>query len=273
VLALVPELASQHWGEQIGLRPQDTLELLMLGPGVSADDAKATWQPVLDWIGRRAREYEGTPSLVTVPFEGFWDDRWREAELPGTILRDERPGAVRSHFWWAGDQREVSIFWDSYQSRWIPQGMFEESPDELAGILFDASRMWPTLGLHLNKGLGGTPADARARDRATSINPVALDAGALLIAAAGQQYAFPGVDGHEPDRELSAVRARHITEAMALVRAATPGSGSYVNETDYFEPDWQRSFWGEHYPRLLEIKRRYDPTNLFRVHHGVGSEV
>jgi hypothetical protein len=25
-------------------------------------------------------------------------------------------------------------------------------------------------------------------------------------------------------------------------------------------------------PRLLEIKQAYDPANLFRVHHGVGSE-
>ena len=49
-------------------------------------------------------------------------------------------------------------------------------------------------------------------------------------------------------------------------------SGSYLNETNYFEPDWQQSFWGMNYPGLLEIKRRYDPTNLFRVHHGVGSE-
>ena len=52
----------------------------------------------------------------------------------------------------------------------------------------------------------------------------------------------------------------------------TPDAGSYVNETDYFEPDWQRSFRGENYPRLLAIKRTYDPDNLFTCHHCVGSE-
>jgi hypothetical protein len=49
-------------------------------------------------------------------------------------------------------------------------------------------------------------------------------------------------------------------------------AGSYVNETDYHQPDWQSSFWGDNYARLLEIKHAYDPSNLFRVHHGVGSE-
>jgi FAD/FMN-containing dehydrogenase len=59
---------------------------------------------------------------------------------------------------------------------------------------------------------------------------------------------------------------------MQAIRSVTPNSGSYHNEADYFEPDWQRSFWGTNYERLLEVKHRYDPTNFFRVHHGVGSE-
>jgi FAD/FMN-containing dehydrogenase len=80
------------------------------------------------------------------------------------------------------------------------------------------------------------------------------------------------VPGHEPDAENAAVGARLVGQTMDVLRALTPGAGSYVNETDYFEPDWQDSFWGANYPRLLEIKRRYDPHNVFRVHHGVGSE-
>jgi FAD/FMN-containing dehydrogenase len=59
---------------------------------------------------------------------------------------------------------------------------------------------------------------------------------------------------------------------MQLLREATPGGGAYVNEADYFEPDWRRSFWGEQYPRLLAIKRKYDPTGLFTCHHCVGSD-
>ncbi len=63
-----------------------------------------------------------------------------------------------------------------------------------------------------------------------------------------------------------------ITRAMKIIRDATPGSGAYPNEADYFEPDWQRSFWGVNYARLLAIKKKVDPDNLFRVHHGIGSE-
>jgi FAD/FMN-containing dehydrogenase len=48
--------------------------------------------------------------------------------------------------------------------------------------------------------------------------------------------------------------------------------GSYLSESNFFEPDWQRSFWGANYRRLLAAKQRYDPQGLFFVHHGVGSE-
>ena len=51
-----------------------------------------------------------------------------------------------------------------------------------------------------------------------------------------------------------------------------PLSGAYWNECDYSDPEWQTSHWGVHYPRLLDIKRRYDPHGLFVCHHCVGSE-
>ena len=45
-----------------------------------------------------------------------------------------------------------------------------------------------------------------------------------------------------------------------------------MNETNYFEKEWQRAFWGDNYSRLAKIKQMYDPGGLFFVHNGVGSE-
>ena len=45
-----------------------------------------------------------------------------------------------------------------------------------------------------------------------------------------------------------------------------------MGEADASEPDWQQSFYGENYERLLEIKGRWDPWGLFWANTGVGSE-
>ncbi|KAK7747845.1 hypothetical protein SLS53_001094 [Cytospora paraplurivora] len=55
-------------------------------------------------------------------------------------------------------------------------------------------------------------------------------------------------------------------------RELTPGAGSYCSESDYIEPDFQHSFWGDHYERLYEIKQNYDPYGLLFAQNAVGSE-
>ncbi|KMP02044.1 hypothetical protein CISG_09300 [Coccidioides immitis RMSCC 3703] len=52
-----------------------------------------------------------------------------------------------------------------------------------------------------------------------------------------------------------------------------PGGGTYVNEANPYEPDWQNVFWGEKYARLLAIKKRIDPTNLFVCNRCVGTDI
>ncbi|KUJ21514.1 FAD-binding domain-containing protein [Mollisia scopiformis] len=71
------------------------------------------------------------------------------------------------------------------------------------------------------------------------------------------------------------VEATHVklNNAMDLIRAATPNGGSYVNEADVQEPNWQQSFFGDNYNKLLKIKRERDPWGLFYAPTTVGSEV
>jgi FAD/FMN-containing dehydrogenase len=69
-------------------------------------------------------------------------------------------------------------------------------------------------------------------------------------------------------REQTSANARAMNEMRSLLTEP----GSYVSESSFFEPNWQRSYWGANYPQLLAVKQKYDPTGLFFVHHGVGSE-
>ena len=104
------------------------------------------------------------------------------------------------------------------------------------------------------------------------MNPAVADAFALAISGGGGAPAYPGVPGHEPDGEAARSTAAAVDASMGALRKLAPRAASYVWETDFFEPNWQDSFWGGNYPRLLAIKRKYDPDGLFFLHHGVGSE-
>jgi len=186
-------------------------------------------------------------------------------------VSDARPGQSADHFWWADDNDQVLAYWYAYQSRWLPLALFEgENAKRLAATLFEASRHW-SLGLHFNKGQAGASAEAVQRGRETSMNPAVFQAAALVIIGTGGP-GFAGIPGHEPKTaEGEAARAK-VSAAMKVIEDATPGAGSYVNETDYFEENWQREFWGENYGQLLAIKQKYDPAGLFFCHHCVGSE-
>ncbi len=104
------------------------------------------------------------------------------------------------------------------------------------------------------------------------MNPAVLDAFALVICAASGPTAYPGWAGHEPDAALARRQSQAIAAAMHELRGLSPDTGSYLSESNFFEPDWQRSFWGANYRRLLAVKQHHDPHGLFFVHHGVGSE-
>jgi len=138
-------------------------------------------------------------------------------------------------------------------------------------VFFAASRH-SGFSLHFNKGLGGAPPDAIARARDTATNPAVLDAFALVITGDGQGPAYPGIAGHEPQVEDGRTAAEATELCINQLRNVAPNGGAYVSESNYFEKDFQQSYWGGNYPRLLEIKKKYDPDGLFVVHNGVGSE-
>jgi FAD/FMN-containing dehydrogenase len=264
-------LSNEHWGEQVRARRDNSLKLSLVFEGMTAKEAEQVWQPLRDWIERRADTLTMKVNYLELPGVRMWDYDFLKQNIPDFIEGDPRPDQPAGRFWWAGDGEQVSTYWYGYQSRWVPLELFEgANAKRFTDSLFEASRQW-SVELHFHKGQAGAAAEAVQRGRETSMNPAVFKAAALIIIAANTA-GYPGVPGHEPDQAKGETAKARMAAAMKVIRDATPGAGSYVNETDYFEPNWQQEFWGENYQRLSQIKRKYDPDGLFFCHHCVGSE-
>ena len=59
---------------------------------------------------------------------------------------------------------------------------------------------------------------------------------------------------------------------MPKLAEITPGGAAYLNEADSNEPNFQQTFYGTNYARLRDIKRKYDPLDMFYALTAVGSE-
>ncbi|KAF2003285.1 FAD-binding domain-containing protein [Amniculicola lignicola CBS 123094] len=56
------------------------------------------------------------------------------------------------------------------------------------------------------------------------------------------------------------------------LRAAGPDGATYVNEGDLYEPNWQTSYWGSNYPKLLQVRKKWDPEGVFYTQTTPGTE-
>ncbi len=263
-------LFNPTWGEQLRFSGDRTLSVSMVCHGLDRDGAAAVWHPFLSWIAQHAGDYRlaGEPTILAVPARRFWDPAFLRG-VPGVVLGDDRPGAPPGNVFWATNLGEAGQVLHAYESMWLPGRLLERGQQErLADALMAAAAAWDVT-LHVNKGLAGGTPGALAATRETATNPQVLDAFALLICAADSQPSWPGLPGHEPDLDVARREASRVAQAMTPMRDLVPGAGTYMSEANYFDRDWQRAYWGDHHVRLADIKRRYDPDNLFRGHHTV----
>jgi FAD/FMN-containing dehydrogenase len=266
-------LFNDHWGEHARITSHNVLDLLMVCHDLNTEQIKQIWQPFLDWLARSTASFtvEEQPILGSMPARHWWDVEWRKQNHQAVFNLDQRPGASSNNAWWTGDAGQVAWFLYGYESLWMPASLLEEnSRQRLALALFAGSRH-KDIELHFNKGMAGGPREAIEATRDTATNPAVLNAFALAIVGdAGGGY--PGVRGHEPDVEAGRRSRQEIHKCVNELRAIAPDDAAYVSESNFFQDNWQQAYWGSNYARLASVKKKYDPTGLFFVHHGVGSE-
>ncbi|KAF1834730.1 hypothetical protein BDW02DRAFT_325726 [Decorospora gaudefroyi] len=149
--------------------------------------------------------------------------------------------------------------------RFIPKDLFN-SPDnieQLVNAVVTAMQFSYT-----NRGGGSAQLYATGPDNTpdwygkTSVNPIWRDSLWEVIMGAGWTTKTPPNIRTQIQNTISA--------SIQPFKALTPGGGCYMNEGDWTEENWQQTFFGEEYDRLLAVKKRYDPTGLFNCWKCVG---
>jgi FAD/FMN-containing dehydrogenase len=100
-----------------------------------------------------------------------------------------------------------------------------------------------------------------------AVHDVAPDATAWSARRARWSMVIAGIDS---DPAKAPQLTQWARDYWTAVHAHNPQSGSYVN---FMAPDEGeervRAAYGSNYDRLAEVKRRYDPENLFRVNQNI----
>jgi hypothetical protein len=139
------------------------------------------------------------------------------------------------------------------RSNWDTQARRDAMFDEVRSVVEEGSAL---IQYNMNpKAPVGTPAsgaNSHWRD-------------AIWFAIMGGGWA-PGIS----ETELEAVQRKITDNWMGRLRVYGPGG--YGNEGDVMEPDFADAFFGSNYDRLLQIKRKVDPYDLFWAPTAVGSE-
>ncbi|KAK4097890.1 FAD-binding domain-containing protein [Parathielavia hyrcaniae] len=204
-----------------------------LVPGMPLADFKAMVQPLFDeWT---AMGFSFSP--VFFEHDNFYDT-WSTGHFPTEAVANSNLRTA---------------------SRLFPRGAWANTTERAA--MFDAVRSVVEDGSALIQYNVNPAAPAGTPD--SGANTHWRDA--VWFGIMGTGWA-PGIS----QAELEAVQRKITDDWMARLRPYGPGG--YGNEGDVMEPDFAGAFFGDNYERLLRIKRRVDPHDLFWAPTTVGSE-
>jgi hypothetical protein len=179
------------------------------------------------------------------------------------------------------DPRNFESYYDAWTDAWPPSQLQVGEP-----ITVDGSRLFP-------RNVWNDPLGFETSFKAIKhVLDVGYDVTAFAIAPGNPFNADNAVLGalrhamaffttsvilpeHPTPAQLEAAQDELMNDLLQPWREAGPADsfgGSYSNEGNVMEPNWQQDFFGDNYDELLRIKQKWDPNELFYVPAGVGSE-
>jgi FAD/FMN-containing dehydrogenase len=265
-------------GGNFGIVTEFEFELHRLGPIVyagpifyPAQDAPDLLRAFRDWAGDAPAEITGLVNLTTAPPLPVIPEEWHGKKVAAFIATSTGPvddgdalvRAIRGVAEPIVDllgpmpyqmiQTLIDPLWGKGIHAYFKATNLARLDDELIGRLCE---------LHL--GAPGPQCEIHVHQMGGSVARVAE--GATAFAERSMPFVLNAVTGwHDPD-----VSTAHTDWARAVVAAASDASTgrAYVNFLG--DTDAARTSYGdETYARLVSLKNRYDPTNVFRLNQNI----
>ncbi|KAG0050758.1 hypothetical protein BGZ83_004474 [Gryganskiella cystojenkinii] len=208
----------------------DGLVIQYFLPDAAVDEARASLQPFLDY----ARSFPNV-AVVNVTLDHF-PTFYAMFQARADALFGEKTAGINAVL----------------GSRLIPRTMFQSNSSidllssALSKVQEDLTQIWPDAGFLVQFVGGGQVSEGSSED--TSIIPAWRDSLVLFIGA----IEWDDTTSYEQQK----VDQQKLTDSIGRLREITPGGGTYHNEADPNEPDWQDNFFGSQYPRLRSVHDR-----------------
>ncbi|KAK0567320.1 hypothetical protein OC844_000298 [Tilletia horrida] len=138
----------------------------------------------------------------------------------------------------------------SIGSRLISDQLYTTNPGKIVDTAIAVSKLNPGIPLIVNLVAGGQV--KKQRDDAMALNPGWRHSYHHIIAA-GSYDQNAGPAAADAERQL-------VLRQAQMLDQLSPSTGGYINEANTLEPNWQKTFYGANYRRLLDIKKKYDRT-------------
>ncbi|KAH8924667.1 FAD-binding domain-containing protein [Atractiella rhizophila] len=233
-LKFIPTLEQNRWSDlMVGTRSAFLLVGAAFKPNVTSQaDEEALWQPLQAW---------GAANGLTVA-------------VTFTLYASQYEVSTTEPF---ANQHETPLETEVMITRLIPASAFnDDSTLEAMASFFATLPVIQYLDVPGGQVMNGSTDMALNPAWRSAISHIAWYANWSEGATLSEQIA---------SRENGAQQQANLSSIIG-------SANSYVNEADPDDLSWPSSFWGNHYSRLLLIKKKYDPHHYFTCTACVGSE-
>lgn len=171
-------------------------------------------------------------------------------------------------------------FYSAYQAAWgsnnFPIGLDNSLPANriVPRINFEKkyNETFSLIKKHVSSGkhfLGYHKAPAKYGNIDNAVSPAWRECAMFFVTSSNKS-----LDHSSPEALAIANKdlQENILQPWRDISQVSEGGGTYLNEASVMEPDWQESFYGGYYEKLSEIKKKWDPKDVFYATTAVGSE-